>query len=383
MRRVFIVGVGMTKIARHYNLGLRELFAEAALKAIDEIGGEKPQAVVVGNMMSSSLQEQDSLGALLADYIGLRGAAALKVEAACGSGGAAFYTGYSIAASGLADIVLVSGVEKMTDYNTDKVTRALAQAADAEYELFYGASFVGLNALVMRYYMEKYGVSREEMSSWPVLMHENGSQNSYAQLRFKISKEQVAASQIIADPIRLLDSAPIGDGASAVVLASEDYAKKLSDTPVEVAGIGLSIDSVDLASRFELDDLYASRKALEKASRMAGIPVKDIDVVELHDAFTIMAVLSLEALGFAEKGKAAKMLDEGRFAPGDKPTVNPSGGLKSRGHPVGATGVYQIAEVALQLRGDFPGVKVSGAETGLTQNIGGHGSTISVVILKR
>ena len=383
MRKVYVVGVGMTSIGRHYKRSMRDLFAEATLQAIDDAKGEKPQALVVGNMLSSSMGEQDSLGALLADSAGLRGIPAFKVEAACGSGGAAFFAAYNMVASGMFDVVLVAGVEKMTEHITATVTRALAQAADAEYELFYGASFTGLNALLMRYYMEKYRVSREEMAAWPVLMHENASQNPFAQLRFKITVEQVLNAMVVADPITLLDSSPMGDGAAAVMIASEEVARKLTDTPVRVAGVGLATDSVDLSTRLELDDLAAARLAAEKAYRMAGVEAGDIDVGEVHDAFTITGLLSLEALGLAGRGEAAKLVAEGRFRPGDRPEVNLSGGLKARGHPVGATGVYQIAEIAMQLRGDFPGVKASNPEVGLAENIGGHGATISVVVLRR
>ncbi len=383
MRKVYVVGVGMTKVSRNFSKSLRELFAEAALKAIDDCGGVVPEALVIGNMLSSSLQEQDDLGALLADNIGLRGIGAVKVEAACGSGGYAVAMGYSLVASGLYDVILVGGVEKMTDYPTADVTRALAQAADAEYELFYGVSFPALNALLMRLYMERYGVKREDMALWPVLMHENGYYNPYAQLRFKTTVEDVLKSPVVADPIRLFDASPIGDGAAAVVLASEDVAKRLTDTPIEIAGVGLATDSVDLATREDLLSAPSVRLAAEKAYKMAKISPKDVDVAEIHDAFSINALLVAEELGFAEKGSAWKMLKEGRFRPGDKPTLNPSGGLKSRGHPVGATGVYQVAEVAMQLRGDFPGIKVSGAEIGLAQNMGGVAVSTSVIILRR
>jgi len=384
MRKVYVVGVGLTKIGRHFDKGLRELFAEAALKAIDDTKGVNVEALVVGNMSSSSLCEQDNLGALLADYAGLTGKPAFKVEAACGSGGTAVFTGYSLVASGLFNVVMVGGVEKLTEYPTRTVTSALAQASDAEYELYFGASFTGLNALIMRYYMEKYGVTRSEISEWPVLMHENASRNPYAQLPFKITKEQVNKSQIIADPIRLYDASPIGDGAAAIILASEEVARKITDTPVEIAGLGMATDKLYLASRDKLDTFKATVEAAKVAYNMANISPKDVDVAEVHDAFSILGLINLEDLGFVEeKGKTAKLLCEGRFRPGDKPAVNPSGGLKARGHPVGATGVYQVAEVAMQLRGDFPGTKVPEAKVGLAQSIGGVGSTIVVTILKR
>ena len=382
MVRVYVVGVGLTKIGRFFNKGLRELFAEAALKALDEIGNETVQALVVGNMTSSSLGEQDNLGALLADYAGLGKIPAFKVEAACGSGGVAVYTGYFLVASGMFDVVMVGGVEKQTEYPTRIVSKALAQAADAEYELFHGISFTGLNALVMRMYMNEYNVSRDEMSIWPVLMHKNAVKNPYAQLRFEVTKEQVAKSMVVADPIRLLDSSPIGDGASALILASDRVAKKLTDTPVEVAGLGMATDHIYVAYRENLLSFEATILAAKKAYGMARIEPKNVDVAEVHDAFTVLGFMNLEDLGFSERGKTPKLMNEGRFWPGDKPTINPSGGLKARGHPVGATGVYQVAEVVMQLRGDFPGVNVGG-DIGLAQSIGGLGTTVTVIILKR
>ena len=381
MTDVYVVGVGMTKVGRHVDRSLRDLAAEAAFKAIEEAKGEKPEAIVVGNMLSS-LIEQENLASLIADYMGLRGISGFKVEGACGSGGAAVLAAYSLISSGLFKRVLVVGVEKLNERPTPDTSRGLAWAADADYELIYGISFAGLNALVMRYYMNKHNVSREEMALWAVLMHENGYYNPYAHLRKKITVEDVINSPIIADPIRLYDACPISDGAAALYLASGDVAKKLNDTPIKIAGIGNALDSTDLSSRYELDELMASKLSTQRALAMAKVNLKDIDVAEIHDAYSIVAMLSIEGIGFAPKGKAPKLLAEGRFRPGDKPTLNASGGFKSRGHPVGATGVYQVAEVVMQLRGDFPGVKVNG-EVGLTQNIGGVGSNITTIILKR
>ncbi len=381
-RPVYIVGAGMTRIGRWYDKGLLELAYEALAKAIEDSGLE-PQAIVVGNMLSSSLQEQDNLGAYIAAGLGHRLKPAVKVEAACGSGGAAVYMGYSLVASGLVDVVAVVGVEKMTDYPTAKVTRALAQAAEADYELFYGATFTGLSALMMRYYMNRYNVSRDEASEWPVMMHENALKNPYAQVRRKITREDVAKSQVIADPIRLLDASPIGDGAAAVILASRNAVPQKDKPLVRIAGVGLAVDTVELSNRPRLDVIEAAVAAARTAYKMAGIEPSKVDVVELHDAFTIHAFLLLEDLGFAEKGKAAKLVAEGRFHPGDKPTANPSGGLKARGHPVGATGVYQVAEVYQQLTGEFPGVKVDGAEVGVACNMGGDGASVTVIVLTR
>jgi len=381
MVKVYVAGVGMTKVGRHIDRSLRELAAEAIFKAIDEVGNEKPEAIIVGNMLSS-LIEQENLASLIADYVGLRGISGFKVEGACGSGGAAFLAGYSLVAPGLFKRVLVVGIEMLNERPTPDTSRGLAWAADADYELIYGVSFAGLNALVMRYYMEKHNVSREEMGLWAVLMHENGYHNPYAHLRKKVTLEEVINSPIIADPIRLYDACPISDGAATVYLVSEDLARKVSDTPVLVAGVGNALDSTDITSRYALDELYASRVSAKKALDMAKVELKDIDVAEIHDAYSIIAMLSIESIGFAPKGKAPKLIAKGRFKPGDKPSLNPSGGLKSRGHPVGATGIYQIAEIVMQLRGDFPGINVGG-EVGLAQNIGGVGSNITTVILRR
>ncbi len=383
LKKVYIVGIGLTKVGRHFDKGLKDLFAEAAWKAIEDAGNVDVEALVVGNETSSSLQDQDNLGAYLVYYCGLGKIPAWRAEAACGSGGAAVLTGYSLVASGLYDIVMVGGVEKLTDARTQDVAWALAKAAEAEYEAFYGASFASLNALIMKYYMDKYNVSRDEISEWPILMHENASQNPYAHLRFKVNREFVNKSRVIAYPLRLLDSSPISDGAAALILASEDVARKLTDTPILIAGVGAATDDIYIASRERLDSLMATILASQKAYKMAKVEPSSIDVAEVHDAFSILGILNLEDLGFAKKGEAAKLLYNGSFRPGDKPTVNPSGGLKARGHPVGATGVYQVAEVAMQLRGDFPGIKVSGAEVGLAQNIGGVGAFASVIILKR
>ncbi len=389
MDRVFIVGVGMTKIGRFYDKSGRQLFSEAITSAINDAGGIKPQALVVGNMTSSVLMEQDSLGALLADYSGLRGIPAFKVEAACGSGGAAFYAGYSLVRSGMADIVAVGGLEKLTENLTSAVTKALALAADQEYEVFYGASFTGLNALVARAYMNKYGYTREDMAYWPLRMHEYASKNPYAQLPRKTTIERILNSPVIADPLHLFDCSPIGDGAAAVILVrGEEKAREIAkatgrDILVEVKGIGMATDSVDLGSRRDLLTLDSTVKASRTAYRMAGVEPRNIEYLEVHDAFHITGYLALEDLGFTGKGKAVKEWREGRFAKGDKPEVNLSGGLKARGHPVGATGVYQIAEATLQLRGEFPGEKASDPVIAATQNIGGVGTFTTVTILTR
>ncbi|MEM4663804.1 MAG: thiolase domain-containing protein [Desulfurococcaceae archaeon] len=389
MERVFAVGVGMTKIGRFYEKHAKDLFAEALWKAIEDAGGLKPKAMVVGNMTSSVLMQQDNLGALVADHSGFRGLPAFKVEAACGSGGVALYVGYAMVKSGLADVVAVGGVEKLTEAVTETATRALAQAADYDYEVFYGATFTGLNAMIARLYMHTFGYSDEDLSYWPLKMHEYASYNPYAQLPRKTTMEEILSSPLIADPIRLFHSAPIGDGAAVVLLVKgEEKAREVSkitgkDTLVEVAGVSVSTDSVDLTSRADLLITASTVKASREALQMADLTVRDIDYVELHDAFHITAYISIEDLGFAPKGTAAKLYKEGRFQKGDKPEINFSGGLKARGHPVGATGVYQLSEAVMQLRGDFPGYKASNPETALIHNIGGIATITAVAVLRR
>ncbi|MEM4888048.1 MAG: beta-ketoacyl synthase N-terminal-like domain-containing protein [Thermosphaera sp.] len=388
MDKVFIVGVGLTKIGRFYSRSASNLFKEALDRAITDAGGLTPKALVVGNMTSSVLMQQDSLGALLADHAGFRGIPAFKVEAACGSGGAALYAGFSIVKSGLADVVAVGGVEKLTEANTPLTTRALAQAADSDFEVFYGTTFTGLNAMLARLYMEKIGYSDEDLSYWPLRMHEYASYNPYAQLPRKTTLQEILDSPLIADPIRLFHAAPIGDGAAVVLLVrGEEKAKEIAkqvgrDTLVEIAGVGMATDSVDLASRNDLLVLESTVRASRSALEMANVEIKDVDYVELHDAFHITGYTILEDLGLAPKGESPRLWKEGRFGKGDKPEVNFSGGLKARGHPVGATGVYQVAEAAMQLRGDFPGYKASSPEIALTHNIGGV-STIAVVSILR
>jgi acetyl-CoA C-acetyltransferase/acetyl-CoA acyltransferase len=386
---VFLVGVGLTKIGRFFEKHAKELFAEALWRAIDDAGGLKPRAIVVGNMTSSVLMGQDSLGALVADYAGLRSIPAFKVEAACGSGGAALYAAYALVKSGVVDVVAAGGVEKLTEANTEYVTRALAQAADADFEVFYGATFTGLNAMVARLYKSLFGYSDEDLSYWPLKMHEYASFNPYAQLPRKTAMKEILESPLIADPIRLYHAAPIGDGAAVLILVKgEDKAREVAkatgrDVLVELSSVSMATDSVDLASRNDLLTMESTVVAARDALQRAGVEQRNIDYVELHDAFHVTGFVALEDLGFAPKGMGAKLFKEGKFQRGDKPEVNFSGGLKARGHPVGATGIYQAAEAVMQLRGDFPGYKASSPEIALTHNIGGI-STIAVVsVFKR
>ncbi len=386
MRRVLVAGTGMTKIGEHWERSLRDLLAEAIFSAADDAGIDLREvgAIYVGNMSSGYLQGQEHLGALAATWLGVPGVAAFKVEAACASGGAAVHQAYLAVASGLYECAVASGVEKMTDAVTSDVTAALIMADDQEYVAYVGATFVGLNALVYRRYMEKYGVEQERIAAFSVHCHKYAKLNPYAQFRREVSLEDVMKSPLIADPIHLLEAAPIGDGAAAVILCSEDFAKRHGiECEVEVAASAAATDAMSLHDREDLTTLSATVEAAKRAYSAAGVGPEDIDVMEVHDAFSILGVIHLEDLGFAKKGEGWRLVEEGELEPGGRIPTNLSGGLKARGHPVGATGVYQVVEVARQLQGRAVGAQVDGAEVGLAQSVGGVGGTVVVTILRR
>jgi len=388
MRNVYVIGVGMTPIREHWDKSLRNLLAEAIARSADDAGISLRdiESIYVGNMSSGYLQGQEHIGALVATQLGLIGVPACKIEAACASGGMAFHQAFLSVASGMYDCVVASGVEKMTDAITPDVTVALIMADDQEYVANYGATFVSLNALVYRYYMEKYNVKQEDIALFPVHCHRYAQNNPYAQYRRAVSLEDVLKSPLIADPIRLLESAPIGDGAASIVLCSENFIREKGLSPevlVQVAASAAATDTLSIHEREDISTLTASIKASRKAYEMAKVEPNDIDVLEVHDAFSILGILHLEDLGFAEKGKGTVLVKEGELEVGGKIPTNLFGGLKARGHPVGATGIYQIAEVFLQLTGRAGKSQVDGATVGMAQNVGGVGSTVVVNILKR
>ena len=385
MKKAVIIGAGMVPVGEHWRLSLRDMAVEALLNAMDDAGIDKVDSLYVGNMASGSFIEQENLGALIADWAGLGNIPAVKVEAACASGGAAVQEGAKAILSGLEDVVAVVGVEKMTDAWPSDATRYLAYAADADWELFHGASFVALNALIMRLYMKKYGYTEEDLALFAVNAHANGAKNPYAMFKRPIKVETVLKSPYIADPLKLFDASPVCDGSAAVIITTPEKAKELGvpkEKWVEIAGMGRAIDTINLANRENPLRLRAAEVAAERAYRMAGITANDINFFEVHDAFTIMAALSLEALGVAERGKGAMLAKEGQISIDADYPIQTMGGLKSRGHPVGATGVYQTVEAVLQLRGVAPN-QVPDAENGLTQNIGGTGSNITVNVFRR
>jgi acetyl-CoA C-acetyltransferase len=306
-----------------------------------------------------------------------------RVEAACASGGLALRQAVLAVASGLNDIVVAAGVEKMTDVSSGSASAALAAAADREWEGMMGATFPGLYAMIARMHMDMYGTTSEQLAEVAVKNHANGFLNPIAQYYSRISVEQVLNSIMVADPLHIFDCSPITDGASAVVLAPAEIAHKYTDTPVYVKATGQASDTIALHDRRDITTLDATVHAARRAYDRVGMSPKDIDVVEVHDCFTIAEICAIEDLGFVEKGQGGRFTEEGQTAIGGQIPVNTSGGLKACGHPVGATGVKQAVEITNQLRGEAGKRQVEGAEVGMTHNVGGSGATAVVHILAR
>jgi acetyl-CoA C-acetyltransferase len=377
MRDVSIIGIGQTKVAEHWDRSLRHLAGDAVLAAMKDAGIETADALYVGNMLSGLLTGQEHLGVLVADFVGLRGIEAVKVEAACGSGAAALRVGYAAVAGGLHDLVVVAGVEKMTDTVNAETTTGLVMAADADYESIHGLTFVSINALLMRRYMHEYGVDHGDFAHFAVNAHDNAAANPNAMFRNRISVEQFSRARMIADPINLLDSSGIGDGAAAVVLCPTSRARDYGSSPaVRIRASAIATDALAVHDRSDPLWLSAAEASAFGAYKQAGVGPRDIDLFEVHDAFTIMAALSLEATGFAEKGRGVWLAREGEITRDGRIPICTMGGLKARGHPVGATGIYQVVEVTEQLRGEAGENQIPNARLGMAQNIGGSGATV-------
>ena len=383
MREVAILGIGQTKIDEHWDQSLREIGGNAAFAAMQDAGMDKVDALFVGNMLSPLVSGQNQLGTFLSDWIGLWGQESVKVEAACASGAAGLRAGLMAVASGDVDSALVIGVEKMTDKAGHDVTAALATAADADYEVEQGVSFVGINALIMRRYMHEYGWKHADFAPFSINAHANAMHNPFARLHQKITIDQFEKSAMIATPVNLLDASPTGDGAAAVVLVPAAKVASLNGKPrVLIAGSASATDSIAVHSRKDPLFLSAAYQSAKRAYEMAKVSPEDIDVFELHDAFSIMSALSLEACGFAERGQGVRLGLDNEITPQGRVPICTRGGLKARGHPVGATGMYQVVEVVQQLLGECNGTQVDGAKVGMAQNIGGSGATILTHILK-
>lgn len=383
MREAAIIGVGMAPVSAKSGKSLSELFVKAATEAIGDAGVDHIDSIYVGNMMSGFLQHQEHLGALMATALGKEGVPSYKVEGACASGGVAANAGVKAVLSGLEDIVLVGGVEKMSGYSTPQVTAGLMMAEDKARVGATGITFVGLNAMIAREYMHRYHVPHEAIAQFPVLCHENAIDNPNAQFHKKISVDDVLRSPLVADPLRLFDCSGIGDGAAVFVLAPADQARKFTDSPVKVVASAIATDTLSLYQRPDITTLEASRKASSQAYAAAGIHPEDIDLLEVHDAFSVLGIMALEDLGFARKGHGSELVKDGACSRQGRLPTNTFGGLKARGHPVGATGVYQIVELVLQLSNRAGKCQVPDPNVGLSQSVGGIGSTIAVHILKR
>ncbi len=382
MREVAIFEIGQTPVSEHWDKSLLELAGEPVLQIFEKTGMTSAEAIFVGNMLSGSANRQLHLGAYVADWVGAKHSGAVHVEAACGSGGAAFRAALMAVASGDVETAIAVGVEKMTDSPSADISSELAGASDADYERDMGLSFVALNALLMRRYMEEYGYRKDDFAGFSINAHANGVNNPNARFRYPITAEAYAKSAMAADPINILDASAMGDGAAAVLLVPLD---RIADreNAVKVVGSGAATDAIAIHDRRDPLWLSAAELSAKKAYRQSGLTASDIDLFEVHDAFTIIEALSLEASGFAERGTGARWANLELISPHGKLPLATMGGLKARGHPVGATGIYQVVEAALQLRGEAGPNQVPGARIAMTQNIGGSGSNVYTHILRR
>jgi len=382
MREVGIVGIGQTPVAEHWGRSLRDLAGEAVLDALRDAGGAEVGALYVGNMLAGQLTGQENVATVVADAAGLLPIEAMKIEAACAAGGAAIRAAYLAVASGAHDCVLAVGVEKMTDHLNDAVSAALATAADADYEAGHGVSFVALNALLMRRYMHEYGATRDDFAPFSINSHRNAARNPHAMFRNEIDADDYLSSPVVADPIGILDSAGICDGAAALVLCAMDDAGRYPAPPVRIAASACATDTVGLSERDNPLTWRSVAESARAAYEQAGVGPEDIDVFELHDAFTIVSALSLEACGFAEPGEGVRWASPEAIGINGKLPISTMGGLKGRGHPIGASGVYQAVEAVQQLRGTAGESQVADAHTVMAQSVGGSGSVAITHILQ-
>ncbi len=385
MRDVAIIGTGLTKFGELWDTSFRQLIVEAGVRAIEDAGidGKQIDGMYVGNMSAGQFVQQEHIASLIVDHAGLVPIPCTRVEAACASGGLALRQSVIAIASGIHNIVVAAGIEKMTDLLTGQTTGALATAADQEWEAYVGTTFPGLYALMARRHMYYYGTTEEQMAMVAVKNHHNACLNPCAQYHNEIAVKDVLESTPITSPLKLLDCSPITDGGACVILAPAEIAREYTDTPIIVSGTGQASDALSLHDRSSLVSLRASARAAEMAYKMAGVEPSDIDLAEVHDCFTIAEIMAIEDLGFCRKGEGGKLTEEGETALDGRMPINTSGGLKGKGHPVGATGIAQAVEMISQLRGEAGKRQVDGAEMGVIHNVGGSGGTAVVHVLKR
>ena len=384
MRDVSVIGIGQIRVSEYWERSLRQLAHDAVKAALEDAGVERVDALVVGNTLAPLLAGQGHLGALIADFVGLRGVEAVHVDAADASGAAAFRWGYMAVAGGLADVVVVVGVEQMSERTVEEVHEAHATVLDQEFEAVHGATPLAVQALLMRRYMHEFNVPREAFAAFPVNAHHNAVGNPNAMFRRAISEAAYQKAEPVADPLNMFDVSPICDGAAAVVLCPADQARAYAGNdvvPVRVLASAVATDAVALHDRKDPLFLEAAYLSSHAAYTQAGLTPQDVDLFELHDSTSIMAALSLEACGLAPRGQGVFLARDGEIGIEGRVPISTMGGLKARGNPLGATGLYQIVEVVLQLRGQAGPCQVKDATVGLAQNLGGTGGTAITHIL--
>lgn len=385
-RDVAIVGIGQTRFGEQWNTTFREMGIEAGLKAIKDanIDSGRIEALFIGNMSAGLFLDQEHIASMIAEEVGLTGnhIPSTRIEAADASGGLAFKTAVMDIASGLHDVVVVGGAEKMSDVPSQVATDYIAAGSDQSWEALFGATLPSLYAIMARKHMFDYGTTREQLAQVAVKNHHNGSLNDHAQFQRETTIERVLNAPPVSEPLGVFDCAPVSDGAAAVVLCDLETAKDLCDDPVRIAGTGQGSDALAISNRDDITSMSSTRSAAKRAFAMASIEPDDIDVAEVHDSYTIGEIIAIEDLGFFPKGKGGPATEEGETSLRGSIPINSSGGLKARGHPVGATGIAQVNEIVLQLRGKAMGRQIKGAKTGLTHNVGGTGGTAVVNILE-
>ena len=379
---VSIIGIGKTAVKEHWSASIRHLAWYAIEAALDDAHTTAVDALYVGNVLAGELSGQAHLGALIADFAGMRGIEAVTVEASEASGGAALRQAVMAVESGMVQTALVVGVEKMTDKTGRDVTAAVASQLDADYEAVHGLTIAGAAALMMRRYLHEYGVSVADFAGFSVNAHQNGATNPDAMFRNRVTAARFAAAPPIADPVTVFDAAPYGDGAAALIITSRERALDRSQHPILVAGSAMATDTLSLHDRRDMLWLSAAERSAKAAMAAANVTPSDIDLFELHDNFTIMAALSLEAAGFAERGRGWAMANAAETGRDGRVPISTFGGLKARGNPIGATGVYQLVEAAQQVRGTAGGCQVAGAKVAMAQCVGSGGGTAVTHILR-
>lgn len=376
MNEVIIAGIGQTEVGEHWEIALRDLAFAAIQDAIRDAGGLKPQALFVGNMLAPNLSRQAHLGALIADFAGLSGIEAMTVEAAGASGGAAIRAGYLAVKSGLVDVALVVGVEKMTDRIGPSAEEALTTAGDADFESSQGLTAAAQAALLMQRYMYEHRVPEDGFAGFALTAHANAVTNPYAMFRKAITLETYRKAEKISEPLNLFDMAPHADGAAALVLTRPEFLPRGWDRPlVRIIGSAVASDTLALHDRKDVLFFEAAHLSAGQAIKQAGITLDQIDFFEYHDVFSIYAALQLESIGFAIRGAGWKLAAEGAIGLQGRIPCATFGGMKARGFAGGASGVYQAVEAVLQLRGEAGANQVPEARIGLIQSLGGPAAT--------